>query len=90
MEEKNYQVAQQQQQKTSKLPLVLGIIAMIAWLIPILGLGVSIGGIISSIGKMKSENSKISKIGLILCIIGVVASLLNWIIGTMIIMNKLL
>ena len=59
---------------TSPAPLVLGIVSLITWLIPIIGLPVSIMGIVLS--------AKRNRYGcLTMSIIGTVLSLLNAIVG---------
>lgn len=64
--------------------LVLGIISMIAWLIPLAGFPVSIVGIIMGCFGVKSEKKTIATVGLILSIIGLVICLINSVLGAII------
>ncbi|SHH66469.1 hypothetical protein [Clostridium grantii] len=77
------------QVKNSKSPLVLGILSAIFWLIPIIGVPVSIAGIIVSVKKSKSEKGGFSKAGIILSIIGLVLSIGNIALGAYIVSTTL-
>ena len=59
------------EQKT-KTGFVLGIIGMVAWFIPILGLPIQIIGLTFSIKGLESSKKRLAKIGLVLSIIGIV------------------
>lgn len=59
---------------TSLAPLILGIVSLVAWLIPIIGLPVSIFGVVLSAKRNRNGCLTMS-------IIGVVLSLLNAIVG---------
>lgn len=67
--------------KVSKSPLVLGIIGLVAWLLPIIGAPVNIAGILVSVKKLKSEKSGLSKAGLVLSIIGLILTIANSALG---------
>lgn len=60
--------------KKSKAPMILGVSSLIAWIIPAIGLIVSIAGIIISSKRLKEDNCKAYKIGRILSIVGIVLS----------------
>ncbi|MDS0528088.1 hypothetical protein NNC19_20545 [Clostridium sp. SHJSY1] len=75
--------------KTSKSPLILGILGLIAWFIPIIGLPVNVAGIIVSIIKVKSEKTTISKVGLAFSIIGLILTFINGYLGYQLMMSKL-
>lgn len=69
--------------------LVLGIISLLAWLIPCLGALVSIPGIIFAALGMKSIRRKtMATWGLVLSIIGIVLSLGNAILGIILAMHR--
>lgn len=74
----------------SKLPIILGIVSIFTWLFPILGVIVSIVGIVLSSKSLKLNKFKVNKIALGLNITGLVLSLTHWIAGTIIIYNKLI
>lgn len=74
--------------KISKLPLILGLSSLVAWVIPILGVIVGVLGIVISKKQTKVFECKAYKIGLILSIIGTVISVIYWIINIYIIMIK--
>jgi uncharacterized membrane protein len=61
--------------------LVLGIVGMLAWLLPIIGLPVSITGLVFGVRSMNSVNKGMAIAGLTLSIIGVVLSIINASIG---------
>lgn len=61
--------------------LVLGIISLIAWLLPLAGLPVSIVGLVLSAKSLKSEKRGLAVAGLVLNIIGLVATIVNASIG---------
>jgi len=63
------------------ISLILGIIGMIFWIIPIIGLPVQIIGLIKGIKSMKSEKRSRAIAGITLCIIGIVLSIINASIG---------
>jgi len=61
---------------------VLGIIGMVAWLLPICGLPVTIAGIIlGAMGRGSTTRNTLATIGLVLAIIGLVLSLGNAALG---------
>lgn len=69
--------------------LVLGIVGLVAWLIPILGLAVQITGLVLGILGHKRTPCVRAKVGIILCSLGAVGSLINWIIGAMLVMQRM-
>ena len=61
---------------------VLGIIGLLAWLIPLFGFPITITGLILSIKtKMKPEGGGLAVAGIVLNIIGLVATIINMSIG---------
>lgn len=69
--------------KNTVVPFIIGIFSIIGALIPIIGIILGIVSIILS--KKGFKQTKISKIALILGIIGLVLSLIIWIVGTIVI-----
>lgn len=63
------------------ISLVLGIVGMLAWLLPIIGLPVAITGLVLGVRSMNSVNKGMATAGLTLSIIGVVLSIINASIG---------
>ena len=62
--------------------LVLGIISLLAWFIPLCGLPVSVTGIVlSALGRRDPTARGMATAGLVLSIIGVVASIINAVLG---------
>ncbi len=61
--------------------LVLGLVGLIAWLLPLAGYPVTIVGIVMGVKGLKSEKKSLAIAGLILSIIGLAATLVNSIIG---------
>ena len=61
--------------------LVLGILSLIAWLLPIAGYPISIIGIVFGAKNLKSEQSGMATAGLILSIIGLCLCVINSALG---------
>lgn len=61
--------------------LVLGIIGMIAWYIPLFGAPITIVGLVLGIKGMKSNSRGMAIAGVVLCIIGLVFTIINGAIG---------
>lgn len=61
--------------------LVLGIIGLMAWVLPIVGLPVTIVGLIFGIKGLKSLKRTVAVVAIVLSIIGLVASIINMSIG---------
>ena len=61
--------------------LVLGIIGMFAWLLPIVGLPVTITGLVLGVKSKYSENRGMAIAGIILTIIGLTLTVVNAAVG---------
>lgn len=61
--------------------LVLGIIGMVAWVIPLFGIPTTVVGLVLGIKGLKSQNKGMAVAGVTLSIIGLVASIINMSIG---------
>lgn len=70
-----------EQNKKSNAGFVLGIISLIAWLLPLAGYPVSIVGLVLSIKAKKNPENKTAIAGIILSIIGLVLTCLNSLLG---------
>lgn len=68
--------------------LVLGIIGLIAWLLPIIGYPVTIVGLVLGIKSVKSEKRGMAIAGIVMSSIGLVLSLVNSILGV-ILLNQM-
>ncbi len=64
--------------------VVLGIMGLIAWFIPIIGLPLTLVGIIMGLLGLKSYRRKAAITGTILSSVGFLASLVNAILGALI------
>ncbi|CEP41089.1 hypothetical protein QJR30_17995 (plasmid) [Paraclostridium sordellii] len=64
------------QVKKSKKPMILGIISLVAWIIPLVGAIVSIFGIVIASKRLKEDKCKAYKIGLWLNIVGLASAIL--------------
>ena len=62
--------------------LVLGIVGLLAWLIPLFGAPITIVGVVLGIkGMAKPEGKGMAIAGVVLCIIGLVLTIINASIG---------
>ena len=61
--------------------LVLGIIGLLAWCIPIIGLPINVVGLVLGIKGRESVSSSMAKAGVTMCIIGLVLTIINAAIG---------
>lgn len=57
--------------------LVLGILGLIFWLLPILGLPMTITGLVFGVKALKGEKKGLAMAGVILCVIGIFLSSVN-------------
>ncbi len=61
--------------------LVLGIVSLLAWLLPIVGLPVSIVGLVLGIKTVKSEKKAMAIAAIIMSSIGLVLTIINGALG---------
>jgi hypothetical protein len=61
--------------------LVLGIIGLVAWCLPLAGLPVTIVGLVMGIKGRRSARASMATAAIVLCILGLVASIVNAIVG---------
>ncbi len=67
--------------KRAKVGFILGLVSILAWLLPIIGLPVTVCGIVfSSMGLSSTARGK-ARVGLILSIIFLILTILNGIVG---------
>lgn len=78
------------QVKKSKLPMILGVLSLVAWIIPIIGAIVSTFGIVISSKKLKEGNCKAYKIGHTLNIVGIILSVIHFAIAYYIQVNAMI
>lgn len=88
-DEMNYNAPQEEKKGMSIAALVLGCCGLIAWCIPLFGYPVSIVGIILGCMGMKKGGKTLAIIGIILCALCLVASIINSVLGVMNAMNSL-
>lgn len=67
----------------ARTSFILGIVDTLAWLLPIVGIPVSIVGLILGILGMKSTKRWMAVVGIILSSIFLVAAIINGIIGAL-------
>lgn len=67
--------------EVSKKPIILGVVSMVMWLVPIIGLITSGFGIAISSKKSKEYQCKSYKIGYILNVIGMILTIINFVVG---------
>ncbi|MCR8745705.1 hypothetical protein [Romboutsia lituseburensis] len=82
-------VIMENQIKKSKKPMVLGILSLVAWIFPIIGLIVSTFGIVISSKRLKEVKCKAYKIGLVLNILGMTLTVLNIVLAFYLYMNNM-
>jgi len=61
--------------------MVLGIIGLVAWFIPLFGAPITITGLVFGIKGLDSENRKRALAGIVMSVIGLVATTANAAIG---------
>lgn len=81
----NYNVPQSADSK----PLIFGILAFLGILIPLAGYGFGIAGLVISIKGKNNPYNKYNTAGIILSVIALIISVINHIIGAMMIANIL-
>ena len=65
----------------AKMSLILGIVGMVAWIIPIVGLPIQITGLVFSVKGLGSAKRGAALAGLVLCVIGLMLTSANAGIG---------
>jgi hypothetical protein len=69
--------------------LVLGIVGLIAWYLPIVGAPVTITGLVLGALGLKSEKPGMAITGLIMSIMGLIATIINALLGALIGLSSL-
>lgn len=87
MEENN--VSQTNSNGMSIASLILGIIGLVAWILPLLGYPINIIGLLLGIISNKKEKNKFSKTGIILSAIGLGITAINSIAGVIMVLSQL-
>lgn len=87
MEENN--VSQNNSNGMPIASLILGIVGLVAWILPLLGYPINIIGLILGIISNKKEKNKFSKTGIILSAIGLGITAINSIAGVIIVLSQL-
>ena len=67
----------------AKAGFILGLISIVAWLVPLFGVPVTIVGLVLSILGVKSSRKKMAIAGIILSAIFLIATIINAVIGAM-------
>ena len=61
--------------------LVLGIVGLMAWFCPIIGLAVNITGLVLGCKSLRSPNRGMAIAGVVMCTLGLIASVVNGAVG---------
>lgn len=77
----NKPVVDSSKNKKAEVGLVLGIISLLAWLLPLVGLPVAIIGLVYGIKGLKSLKHRVAIIAIVLSSVGLVATIANASIG---------
>lgn len=88
----NGMMPQQDNRGSATAALVLGVISLIAWCLPLAGYPVTIAGLIIGIGAMKTctTSKGMAIAGVVMCAIGLAATLINSILGVILNLNSIL
>lgn len=73
----------------AKVGFILGLVGIVAWIIPLFGYPVTIVGIVFSCLGLKSSKKKLAVTGLVLSIIFLAATLINSVIGSAVMLKCL-
>ena len=68
---------------------ILGIVSTVAWFIPIIGAPVTIVGLIMGILGRKSSRKWMAIVGIVLCSIFLIATVVNGVLGAIIAVDKM-
>ncbi|MCI5745139.1 MAG: hypothetical protein MR270_02515 [Erysipelotrichaceae bacterium] len=69
--------------KKALASMILGFVGLVAWLLPLVGYPVTIVGLILGIVALKSVDRKKATVGVVLCSICLLATLINSILGVL-------
>ena len=78
-----------EQKGMSIASMVLGIVGILAWLLPCVGYPVTIVGIILGVIGMKKGGKKMAIVGIVLSVIFLIATLINSIAGVVLQLDQL-
>lgn len=81
---------EQRGQGAATASMVLGIIGLIAWLLPLIGFPVNIVGLVLGLTQGKHKTFTTAKAGVIMSIIGLVLTVINSVAGAIINVMQLL
>lgn len=59
----------------------LGVVGVVAWLLPVAGAPIGIAGLLLSIKGLQSQQRRLAIAGTALCSIGIVLTVVRWVIG---------
>lgn len=81
VQEKTQEAPQQNKSGSAIASLVLGIIGIIAWILPLVGFPVTIVGLVLGFKGKSSDKKGLAIAGIVLCIITLIFTALNSIMG---------
>ena len=76
------------QKGKATVSLVLGLVAIIGWIIPLLGFPITIVGLIMGVKGLKSSKHGVAQAGIILNIIFLVLTIINSVLGVVLAISK--
>lgn len=76
-------IKKQKEEKKAKSALILGIASLFAWFLPIFGYPVAIIGLIMGVAGLKTEKKSSAVVGIVLCVVGLIATIINSALGVM-------
>ncbi|QYR11107.1 hypothetical protein [Prevotella sp. Rep29] len=65
----------------STASLIFGLIGVVAWILPLIGYPVTIGGLVLGIVGHKSDSSSRAMVGIVLSIIFLIATIISSVLG---------
>ncbi len=73
----------------STASLIFGLIGVVAWILPIVGYPITIGGLVLGIVGHKSDSSSRAMVGIVLSVIFLIATIISSVVGVLIITKNL-
>lgn len=58
----------------------LGVVGVVAWLLPVAGAPIGIAGLLLSIKGLQSQHRRLALAGVVLCSIGIALTIVTWVV----------
>lgn len=65
--------------KLAVFGFVLGVVGVVAWLLPVAGAPIGIAGLLLSIKGLQSQQRRLAMAGVVLCSIGIGLTIVTWV-----------